>query len=236
MRRGSIDLMATWIQWFVYLGIFALAIKHWIIVLPIAVVVGIIMFFNKSSTRLQKGQTPPVAFTNPATTYSSPSSTTSILAAEIQTDFAEKLRSFGAPQGCVFGETSKSIPPSASDEAPTPINSGFARIDKDGMGAVGRISVFAYTGKIEATNAYARMISHYLHRYVRPPTTAISGIGEKCEINVSKSTNHQSWIYALIQNKNLVIHAVFPSDGEDFKEYLIGLNAALTDQPEVSRQ
>ncbi|MBI5626832.1 MAG: hypothetical protein HY935_06505 [Nitrosomonadales bacterium] len=216
-RRGSVEGIAIVLEWFFYLAIIGLVFEYWKIALLLVTLVAIVAFiFIPKNPLAGKSRVGENQLDN-------------------QLDLVEILMGIGPPSGCVIGTTSKSIPPSASDEAPTPINSGYARIDKDGMGAVGRISVFMYGGKAEATNAYAKMISHCLQRYVRTPIAAIQCIGERCDMNIIRSSNHQSWIYALIQTQNLVIHAVFPSDG-DFKEYLIKLDMVLTNPPIKSGQ
>lgn len=199
------------------IGLFllAVAIQVWYIVIPGLIIYAIYRYLSDSSQK-------PVA-----TVYMDGDDKNGALvnAPLLRTADVTVLLSTVPPPGCTIGSLSNEIPPAAAEGALGCINSGFAVLDTAESKSVGRLAIFVYPNRSDASSAYAVMLSNFMERFIRKPHSAIVGIGDKCEANVYHG-QHALFVTSLIQHHNLVINAVFPSKG-DYEEYLLKLTNTL---------
>lgn len=123
------------------------------------------------------------------------------------------------PSGSLFAEFSTEIPEAASDRAPAYEKSAFCKILESPIeknNSVGRVAIFQYSNKLEASAAFVEMKNHFLSRYIRDPKVVVEGIGCKCLVNEYRGTS-KLYITSLIQDAELVINIIFPATGEYVK-------------------
>lgn len=125
----------------------------------------------------------------------------------IEPNLAEALKIIGAPNGCTIGAANNSLDPFFESRH---ISRGYIRLDKGSLGSVGQVCALLYKNEADAEAVIQTGV-------VGIPTY---GIGDCCDVTITKTKTLGDFIDARLRVKNLRINATFPVEG-NYKEYLL---------------